>query len=198
MRSLATITRSPASLRYSSRTLPVCRCTRPGTWVGSGFSTNPDTVPPRGSVLWLDSPVCGDGFRPRAGGGEAGPSAGRADPSSSGALADPVEEVGGGPLGAGVDVAGAAQGRRPGGGGGEGLGPRAGGGEAGPSAGRADPSSSVALADPVEEVGGGPLDAGVDVAGAVQGRRPGGGAGGEHPGTRRRPVQRGVLVPPRP
>ena len=49
MRSLATITRSPASFWYRSRTLPVWRCARPGTCIGSGFSTNPDTVPPRSS-----------------------------------------------------------------------------------------------------------------------------------------------------
>src|SRR5689334_7953577 len=119
MRSLATITRSPASFWYSSRTFPVCRCTRPGTWIGSGFSTNPDTVPPRGSVQW--------------------------------------------PRFSRMRWSTAARG-------------------------------SVAFADAVQEVRRGALDAGVHMAGAVQGRGPGEGAGGEDPGAGGRAVEGGLLV----
>ena len=46
VRSLATMTSSPASFRYRSRTLPVCRWIRPGTCTGWGFSTNPLKICP--------------------------------------------------------------------------------------------------------------------------------------------------------
>src|SRR5436189_201414 len=120
MRSLATITRSPASFWYSSRTFPVCRCTRPGTSIGSGFSTNPDTVPPRGSV-----------------------------------------QV---PRFSRMRVVGVRSGW------------------------------SVAFADAVEQVRRGALDAGVHMAGPVQGRGPGEGAGGEHPGAGGGAVEGRLLV----
>lgn len=125
MRSLATMTRSPASFRYRSRTLPVWRWVRPGTCTGSGFSTNPDTVPPR-RLIQERVRFSRTSGRPRPPG--------------------PVT-------------------------------PR-----------------SVPLADPVEEVRGGALDPGVDMARTVERRRPGEGAGGEDPGTGGRLVERGLLV----
>lgn len=59
---------------------------------------------------------------------------------------------------------------------------------------RACRCGSVALADAVEEVGGGPLDARVHMAGAVQRRGPGEGARGEDDRSGRGPVHGCLLV----
>src|SRR3989440_4769718 len=57
---------------------------------------------------------------------------------------------------------------------------------------------SVAFADAVQEVGGGPLDARVDMAGPVERGRPGEGAGGEDVRTAGCAVQGHLLVAARP